>query len=288
MNSLSDTYPLLTDGAWGTELQALGLQPGVCPDLLNLTHPDWVLAVARSYVQAGSDIILTNTFGSNGIALHRYGAADRGRDINFAGVELSRQAADGRARVYASIGPTGKILLMGDVSEQELFDIFGIQASFLAEAGVDAIVIETMTDLGEALIALEAVKATGLPVVLSMVFDSGPDQDRTMMGLSPQEVALKLTDAGADVVGANCGIGVESAVTICEQLRKGTHLPIWLKPNAGLPVIHEGNLAYTVTPEEFSARVPDLIAAGASYIGGCCGTTPAHINAMRRTMIKNV
>ena len=286
---------ILTDGAWGTELQSRGLRPGECPDLLNLTHPDQVFAVARSYVDAGSDVILTNTFGANAIALRRFDAADRAAEINRRGVELSIRAAEEGARVFASMGPSGGMLMMGDVSESELDDAFASQAGHLAGAGADAIVIETMSDLDEALIALRAAKPAGLPVIVSMVFDSGPDRDRTMMGISPTDAARILTEAGADGIGANCGIGIETAARICALLRLGTVLPVWIKPNAGLPElvtsIHgaesDGSagdgqrLVYPVDADRFASFLPGVIEAGATYVGGCCGTTPAYVRAMR-------
>ncbi len=272
--------PVVTDGAWGTELQARGLPAGELPDGWNLTHPERVAEVARAYVAAGSRVILTNTFGANRLRLAGHGLADRVAEINRRGVEISKQAAGPRARVFASIGPAGKMLLTGETTAVELTDAFTEQAQALAEGGADALIIETMSDLEEAKLALAAAKTTGLPVVVCMVFDAGRDKDRTLMGATPEQVARELTAAGADVIGANCGVGIERYVPVCRRLRAATDRPVWIKPNAGLPVLENGRVVYHTTPEEFAGHVPELVAAGAGFIGGCCGTTPEFIRAV--------
>lgn len=269
--------PVVADGAWGTQLQTLGLPPGACADLWNLERPEAAAQVARAYVQAGSRVILTNTFRANRIALADYGLAEKTVQINRAGAEISKRAAGAKALVFASMGPSGKMLLSGEVREEQLAEAFAEQAGALAQGGADGIVIETMSDLTEAKIALAAAKATGLPVAVCMVFDSGPAKDRTMMGISPEQVAEELSAAGADIIGANCGQGIEGFIAICERLRRATALPIWIKPNAGLPELQEGRVVYRTTARQFAARVPALAAAGASFIGGCCGTTPEFI-----------
>jgi methionine synthase I (cobalamin-dependent) len=280
--------PVLTDGAWGTEMQARGLGPGELPDLWNLSHPEQVEAVARSYVEAGSQVLLTNTFRANRFALGRRGDAAKVIDINRAGVAASRRAAGGRAQVFASIGPSGKLLMMGETNEAELLAAFREQAEALAAAGADAIVLETMTDLAEAKLALWAAKATGLPVVACMVFDSGENKDRTMMGVTPERAAEELAAAGADVVGANCGSGIEGYVPVCRRLAAATHLPLWIKPNAGSPELVGGRAVYRITPEQFASHVPRLLEAGAQFVGGCCGTNPAFIEAVRVTMAQTL
>lgn len=277
---LLSSSPVITDGALGTELQALGLTPGEHPDLWNLTHPDLVQQVAAAYVAAGSRIILTNTFCSNRIALAAHGGADRVMELNAAGVRLARLAAGDAAAVFASMGSSGKMLMSGDVSEEELAVAFGEQAEALAQAGVVAIALETMTDLDEALIALKAARKTGLPVVVSMVFDSGREKDRTMMGKTPEQVAAALSEAGADAIGANCGLGIDGYIPVCRRLKQSSRLPIWIKPNAGLPAMVDGHITYRTTAEEFATRVPALRAAGADFIGGCCGTTPEFVRAI--------
>jgi len=284
LEELTASGPVVTDGAWGTELQARGLPPGECPDGWNLTAPERVEEVARAYVEAGSRVILTNTFRASRLALAGYGLGDQVARINQAGVEISRRAAAGRARVFASMGPTGKLLLTGETTEEELRAVFSEQARALAEGGAEAIVIETMSDLAEARVALAAAKETGLPVVACMVFDSGKNRDRTMMGATPEQVARELTEAGADAVGANCGSGIEAYVPVCRRLRSATHLPLWIKPNAGMPELIEGRTVWRMTPEEFAGQVPALVEAGAAFIGGCCGTSPAFVRAVVRKL----
>ncbi len=275
--------PVVADGAWGTMLQAHGLKSGQCPDALNVSNPHAVVRVASAYVKAGSEVILTNTFRSNRISLEPYGLAEHAAQLSEAGVMLSRKAA-GTVAVIASIGPSGRMLMTGDVTEDELRMAYREQAAALARAGADALLIETMSDLQEAKIALEEAKGTGLPVIVSMVFDSGKDRDRTMMGSTPEQVARELTAAGADAVGANCGLGIEGYIPVCSRLRAATDLPVWIKPNAGIPDLVEGRIIYKTTPADFARFAPALLRAGASFIGGCCGTTPDHIRALRATL----
>lgn len=284
IEQLTSQGPVLADGAWGTELQARGLAAGECPDHWNLTQPDRVQEVACAYVEAGSTVILTNTFRANRLALQRHGLAQHVREINLRGVEISRRAAGSTARVFASIGPSGKILLMGEVSEDEILAAFSEQAQALAEAGADALLFETMSDLTEAKLGVQAGRATGLPVIVSMAYDSGKNLDRTMMGTTPETAAAEITQAGADVIGANCGQGIESYRALCQRLRKSTALPIWLKPNAGLPELTENGTRYQSAPEAFAQHAPALLAAGANFLGGCCGTSPEFIRALAAGM----
>ena len=272
--------PVVTDGAWGTQLQVAGLTTGECPDTWNLSHPDQVERVAQAYVDAGSQIILTNTLGANRLQLKSHGLSDQVAEINRAGAEISRRAAGQQSRVFASVGPTGKLLAMGETNEAQLRDVYDEQTRALAEAGVDALLLETFTDLGELLPAVASAKATGLPVVASMVFDSGAQQDRTMMGTTPEQAAAQLIEAGADVVGANCGRGIEGYVPICRRLRAVTDIPLWIKPNAGVPELVDGRTVYRTAPGTFAARTLDLITAGATFVGGCCGTNPEFIKAI--------
>ena len=276
--------PVLTDGAWGTQMQARGLDVGACPDEWNLSNPQAVEEVARAYVDAGSHVIITNTFGATRFCLARHGLEDKVAEINRAGAEISRRAAGDRARVFASMGPSGVMLMMGEVSADELRDGFVAQAQSLAEGGADALVIETMSDPAEAKLAVEAARTTGLPVVACMVFDSGKDHDRTMMGTTPEEAAQTLAEAGADCIGSNCGQGIEGFVPICQRLREAADLPIWIKANAGLPEVIGGETVYTQTPEGFADHIPGLLDAGASFIGGCCGTSPEFIQAAQRKL----
>lgn len=278
--------PVLTDGAWGTELQSRGLVAGEIPDSWNLSHPDRVEEVARAYVEAGSGVILTNTFRANRIALGKHPEAERVADLNRAGAEISQRAARGRARVFASMGPCGKLLMTGEVDEAALRDAFSEQAEALAAGGADAIVVETMSDLAEAKIAVEAARATGLPVVACMVFDSGKHRDRTMMGVTPEQAATELAPLGVAAVGANCGTGVDDYIPICARLAAATRLPIWIKPNAGLPVLEAGEVVYRTTPAEFASRLPKLLEAGARFVGGCCGTSPRFIEALYQALAR--
>ncbi|MFO0868405.1 MAG: homocysteine S-methyltransferase family protein [Pirellulales bacterium] len=276
--------PILTDGAWGTQLQAAGLPPGACPDTWNLTHPDIVEQVPRSYVAAGSRIVLTNTFRANRLALADLGVDASVADINRAGVEISRRAAADQALVFASLGPSGRLLLAGTVTEDELREAFSEQAAALASAGADALVVETMTDVDEARIAVAAAKATGLPVVACMVFDSGVERDRTMMGVTIEQAVKELSDAGADVLGANCGQGIEGYVRICRRLAQATSRPLWIKANAGTPELRQGHAIYPTHPDDFASYARTLVGGGATFLGGCCGTNPDFIRALAREL----
>jgi methionine synthase I (cobalamin-dependent) len=289
IQKITASGPVLSDGAWGTQLQARGLAPGEFPDLWNLTRPETVGEVAKAYVAAGSQIILTNTFGANRFRLAEAGAADKVKAINESGARISREAAGGSAFVFASMGPSGKLLLNEDVTEEELLVAFTEQAQALASGGAQGLVVETMADLEEARIAITAAKATGLPVVASMVFDSGKDKDRTMFGATPEEAASALVKAGADVVGANCGQGIAGFVKVCARLKAaaGGH-PIWIKANAGMPQIQDGKTTYAMTAAEFAGYVPAVLSAGANFIGGCCGTTPEFIREIHRQLQRPV
>jgi methionine synthase I (cobalamin-dependent) len=235
-------------------------------------------------VEAGSQVILTNTFGANPIRLAENQLADRTAEINRRGVEISRKAAGTRAMVFASLGPTGKLLMSGEVTPEDLEKAFDEQARALAAGGADAIVVETMADLMEAQAAVTAAKRTGLPVVACMVYDAGKDKDRTMMGVTPEQAAAGLSEAGADVIGANCGQGIAGFVSICKRLKAATDKPIWIKANAGLPEMIDGKTVYRTTPAEFVSHLPALLAAGAAFVGGCCGTSPEFIRAARHKL----
>ncbi len=277
--------PRLTDGAWGTQLQSLGLPAGASPELWNTENPDAIRRVAQSYVDAGSDVILTNTFGANRFILAQHGASDRVAELAEAGTALSRAAAGESVKVFASIGPTGKIVMMGEVGEEELSDAFADTARGVARGGADAIVLETFNELDEAMLALEGVRgACDLPVVVSMTFTSGPDQAATMMGNTPADLARTAARHGAAAVGANCGAGPDRILNVAELLAKATDLPIWLKANAGLPVVVDGKTTFPMSPADFAGHAPRMIEAGANFIGGCCGTTPEHIRAVRETL----
>lgn len=281
IKSLIKSGPVVTDGSWGTQMQKRGLNRGECPDSWNLKHPQRVLEVAQQYVTAGSQIILTNTFGGSRLALKKYNLDHQTVDINMAGVEISKKAAGNRAYVFASIGPTGLMLVTRETTEAELQNVFEEQAAAQARAGADGIIVETMIDVTEARIAATAAKQTGLPVIVSMVYDSGENKDRTMMGNSPEEVVEELTGVGVDGIGANCGQGIEAFLPICARLRQATDLPLWMKPNAGLPELIDDKAVFRTTAQEFVQYIPEMIQAGAGFIGGCCGTDQVFVKAIR-------
>ena len=270
---------IISDGAWGTQLQARGLASGTTPDTWNLTHAEQVESVARAYVDAGSQVILTNTFRANAVGMHSSTEAELDA-INRAGVAISKRAAGKQALVFASIGPTGKILMSGEIGADQVTDAFAAQAQSLAAAGADALLIETMSDIEEARLAVEAARRTGLPVLASFAFDSGKNKDRTMMGATPEVVAAAMVEAGADAVGANCGVGVELSVPICKRLCAACDLPVWIKPNAGLPTIEGTAIHYATSAEYFASHYAALAEAGASFVGSCCGSTPDFIRAL--------
>lgn len=278
---------LISDGAWGTLLQAKGLKPGECPELWNITNPDAVFEIAKAYIDAGSDMIETNSFGANSFKLSAYGLSDRVYEINFKAAEISRKAAGNEKHVIASIGPTGKMLIMGDITEDELYAAFKEQAMALADGGADAIVIETMTALDEASIAIKAAKQnTNCEVICTMTFDALANGEfRTMMGVSPTEMTSELIAAGADIIGANCSNGIQGMISIVEEIRAvNNEIPVLIHANAGLPVLENNCTIFPETPDMMAEAVNKLIGAGANIIGGCCGTTPAHISKLAKTI----
>ena len=284
LTELLASGPVLTDGAWGTQLQARGLAVGEFPDQWNVDHPERVLEVAQAYVAAGSRVILSNTFGSNRIRLAAHGLESRAVELNRRGAAISKQAAGGVAKVFASMGPTGLLLVSGDVTPEQVLAAFTEQANALAEGGADGLVVETMAEIEEACLAVKAARLTGLPVVACMVFDSGKDKDRTMMGATPEAAAAALVEAGADVVGANCGQGIAGFIPICRRMHAVVKVPIWAKANAGLPEMVDGMASYRTSSDDFASQIPELVKAGASFVGGCCGTSPAFIAAVRKQL----
>ena len=277
---LSLKAPVITDGAWGTELQKRGLALGEPADLWNLTHPADVEAVARAYVRAGSQIILTNTFRGNPVSLAGLGVDDKAALINREGVRLSRSAAGLEVLVFASMGPIGKSLAKQEIDARTVTDAFKLQAESLAEGGADALLFETFSDVDEARLAVRAARPTGLPIVVSFAFCTGANKDQTMTGADPETAARAMVEEGADAVGANCGAGPEVFPLICRRLKAASALPIWIKPSAGLPSLEAGRPVYSMTPTAFAAHLPALIEAGASFVGGCCGTSPEFIGVL--------
>jgi len=274
---------LVSDGAWGTFLQQKGMKPGECPEEWNISHPDEVFDIAKSYIEAGADMIETNSFGGTKYKVEKYGLGDKVFELNKAAAEISRKAA-GDKFVLGSVGPTGKILMMGDVTEEELYEAFKEQVKGLEAGGVDAIMIETMTDLDEARLAIQASKEnTSCEVFCTMTFEKTMQGEfRSMMGVSPTEMVNTLIEAGADLIGANCGNGIADMIGIVEEIRSiNSKIPVLVHANAGMPHFHDGQTVFPETPEEMSVLVPKIIAAGANIIGGCCGTTPDHICRVR-------
>ena len=286
---LTEKKILLADGAWGTELAKKGFGAGGdCPELLNIENPDLVLEVAASYIEAGSDIILTNTSGGNPYQLAKYGLDNRLEELNEAGMRISQKAAGEHAFVLGSIGPTGEFLKpLGLRTEEDMTAAFARQVKSFVAGGADGILIETMLDLGESACALRAVRDNcDLPVVCTMTFEKGLKRYATIMGVKPGEAAEALKAAGADAVGSNCGSGILNIIEVTNIMRPATGLPLWVKPNAGLPELVNGKTVYRETPEEMASHIPTLIKSGADIIGGCCGTTPEHIRKFRQIIDK--
>lgn len=281
---------LVSDGAWGTFLQKMGLQPGECPESWNVKYPDKVLKIAKSYIDAGSDMIETNSFGGNSFKLAHFGLADKVYELNKAAAEISRKAAGPEKKVLGSIGPTGKMIVMGDVTFEELYESFKEQAIALEAGGADALVIETMSDLDEAKAAIKACREnTRCEVICTMTFDkSGDDEFFTMMGTTPEDMTRELVEAGATIIGANCGNGMENMIAITRAIRKANpDVPILIHANAGAPIYKNGETIFIETPDITSSYVGELMNAGANIIGGCCGTTPAHIKEIVARVRKN-
>ncbi|NOU36041.1 MAG: methionine synthase [Kiritimatiellaceae bacterium] len=289
VDAVKNGQVLISDGAWGTFLQKKGLKPGECPELWNITRPDDVRAIAQSYIDSGADMVESNTFGGSRFKLAHYGLAERTVEINEAGARLSREAAGADHWVIASIGPTGKMLVMEEVTEDELYSSFKEQVIALAKGGADAICIETMSDIEEAAIAVRAVKENSVcEAIITFTFTQTVNGDyRTMMGVSPEQAAEAMLDAGADIIGTNCGNGIERMIDIVKVMRGAApETPILVHANAGLPRNINGVDTFPETPEMMAAQVSGLIEAGANIIGGCCGTTPEHIRAIKQVIFR--
>jgi 5-methyltetrahydrofolate--homocysteine methyltransferase len=283
VEKIKEGRTLISDGAWGTFLQNMGLQPGECPEKWNIDYPEKVFEIAQSYINAGSDMIETNSFGGNSFKLKSFGLENNVYEINKAAAEISRRAAGSEKYVLGSIGPTGKMIVMGDVTFDEFYESFKDQAIALAAGGADALVIETMSDIDEAKAAIMACKEnTGCEIICTMTFEkSGENDFFTMMGVSPEEMVKEMVSAGADIIGANCGNGMENMIGITKAIREAdSEIPILIHANAGMPVYCDGETKFLETPEIMASFVNDLVSAGANIIGGCCGTTPDHIKQM--------
>lgn len=273
------------DGAMGTQLFARGVGAGVCNDYLNIESPDMVTDVHNAYLDAGSDAVITNTFGANKYALERHGYSDKVEEINLAGARIGRKSAGEDKYVLGDIGPCGDFLEpLGAVKADELKAAFSSQAKALAEGGVDGFIIETMTAVEEIAVAVEAIKSVSdLPIFISLAYDPAGDQIRTMMGVGPERAVEELVTSGIAAIGFNCGtLGMDEYVKLTYRYaeilgQSGTAL--LAEPNAGKPELIDGKAVYTLSPEDFAEEIVNIHRAGAKILGGCCGTSPAHIEA---------
>lgn len=286
---------LLGDGAMGTQLMFAGLEQGNCGEAWNLTHPEKVLAIQRRYAEAGSDCILTNTFGGSRIMLKRHGNAGKAVEINRAAVQITRQAFGAReGYVIGDMGPFGGLMEpYGDFTEEQVREAFEEQAGALVEAGADGIIIETQTGLEELGIGIRAAKQAGAACVIgSMAYDVTLDGStfRTMMGIDPERAAEFMEETGADIVALNCGTGMDMARAREAVLRyhAATSLPVMVQPNAGQPKLIQLQVVYDETPEQMVRGVGPLLDAGLGILGACCGSTPDHIRAFRKAMDRYV
>jgi 5-methyltetrahydrofolate--homocysteine methyltransferase len=278
---LSDTNrTFLLDGAMGTQLALAGAEMG---GRSNIASPDAVLAVHRRYVESGVDLLITNTFTMNRVNIESHNVDADVREVNLAGVRIARGAAGAGRYVLGDMGPTGKMLKPhGDVTEESAYAAFKEQASVLAEGGVDGFIIETMFDLREAMCALRACKEVGdLPVIVSMTFTTLKNGGRTVMGDSARDCASALSAAGASAIGANCGsLEPLEMAQIISWMREATSLPLVAQPNAGRPRMSGGETVFDMSPDDFASGARACAEAGAHVVGGCCGTSPAHISAL--------
>tara|TARA_Y100001934_G_scaffold268579_1_gene350812 strand:+ start:47 stop:943 length:897 start_codon:yes stop_codon:yes gene_type:complete len=279
---------LIFDGATGTYLQQHGLEPGGSPELMNADNPDLIQQMARHYFEAGSDIVLTNSFGGNKFMLERYGVGERLYELNKLSAEHAKAVAPDGKYVAGSIGPTGEFIEpLGDVTEDEMYDTFSEMSKAFESGGADAVMIETQLSLDEAMIAIRAAKEnTDLVVMSTMVFDKGPRGYFTMMGTTPEQAVEGLQDAGADIVGTNCGNGIERMIEIAKRMRSVTDKYLVVQSNAGLPIIKNGETHYLESPEFMAKHFNELAQLPINILGGCCGTTDDHIRALVKCVRK--
>ena len=277
---------LVSDGATGTFLQQHGLEPGGCPEEFNASHPEVVREMARRYFEAGSDLVLTNSFGGTVFMQKKYGYGEKIGEFNRLAAEHARSQAPDGGFVVGSVGPTGEFLEpLGPVSESEMYDALVEQVKALEAGGADGVVVETMTAVEEAALAVRAAREnTDLVVMATMVFDKGPRGFFTMMGVTPERAVNTMRDAGAHVVGSNCGNGIDNMVEIARRMRAETDGFMLIHSNAGIPAMRGGEIIYPESPEYMAKRFRELADLGVNIIGGCCGTGPEHIRALAETV----
>ncbi len=288
LDRLNAGETLVSDGATGTYLQRRGLEAGGCPEAFNATHPDVVRGMARDYFDAGSDMVLTNSFGGSRYMQKKYGFEGRVAEFNRLAAEHAASQKPSRGHyAIGSVGPTGEMMepLPDGVSESDMYDALAEQITALAEGGADAILVETQMALEEAIAGVRAAKEnTSLPVFATMIFDLGPRGFFTMMGVTPERAVVELRAAGADVVGTNCGNGIDRMVELAEQMRAVDDGPMLIHSNAGIPDIVDGNIVYRESPEYMAERFERIAEIGINIIGGCCGTGPDHIRALSQRL----
>lgn len=290
IEKIKNNKVLLSDGAWGTSLQKMGLEVGSCPEKWNFDHPEKVKQVAREFIEAGSQLVKTNSFGGSRFKLEGYGLAGQAYEINKQAAALSREVAGDDIYVLASIGPSGKMILTGEVTPDELYEAFKEQAMALEEGGADVILVETMTDLEEAKLAVKAAKEnTNCVVAATMTFSKDFEGDyKTMMGISISDMVPVLKEAGASLIGSNCGNGIKEMIDLVKTIRSmDDQVPVVIHANAGMPEYQDGETVFPETPDEMAGSIKDIVDAGANIIGGCCGTTPEHIRKMKE-VLKNL
>jgi 5-methyltetrahydrofolate--homocysteine methyltransferase len=277
----------VADGAMGSMLFERGLKPGDCPEELNLTHPEILEEIAKLYFEAGAEIVQTNTFGGSAVKLAEYGLEDKTEEINAKAVEAVRKSVGDAAYISGSCGPSGKILEpFGNGNPDEIYTGFERQVKGLTSGGVDIICVETMTDLIEASLAIKAAKSAAphIPVMATMTFDKTPRGYFTIMGINIPQAIKGLLEAGADIIGSNCGNGIEKMIEIARDFRKETALPLIIQSNAGMPKLESGKMVYSESPEFFTEKIQAMKELNISVIGGCCGTTPDHIRAVKEVV----
>jgi 5-methyltetrahydrofolate--homocysteine methyltransferase len=287
LEKLNERKPLIADGAMGSLLMAKGMKPGECPELLNLDNPEIPEQVAKEYFEAGAEIIQTNSFGGSAIKLSEFNQSEKTEKINFEAARIVKYVVGDNAYVSGSVGPTGKMLEpFGDCTESEMIESFKSQIKGLVRGGVDIICIETMSDLAEAVCAMKAVKSidSKLPIAATMTFNKMGDDYFTMMGVSIEAAVKGLIDGGADIVGSNCGNGIDNMIEIAESIKSFTDKPVLIQSNAGLPEVIDGNLIYPEVPQYFAERAVKMFDLGVSIVGGCCGTTPEYIAAIKKQL----